>query len=182
MHEEISSGLTRVERRATFGLASVYGVRMLGLFMILPVFALYAIGLEGVTPSLVGLAIGIYGLTQAIFQIPLGMLSDRIGRKPVIIMGLLVFAAGSVLAALADSITGVIIGRALQGSGAVAAATLALAADLTRGNRSLESNGGGGADHWRFFFGSDGGGAFAGTVDRCFRYFLAHRVARAGSH
>ncbi len=132
MQEVENSGLTPLERRTTFGLAGVYGVRMLGLFMILPVFALYATGLEGVTPTLVGLAIGIYGLTQAMFQIPLGMLSDRVGRKPVIIGGLLVFALGSVVAALSDSITGVIVGRALQGSGAVASATLALVADLTR--------------------------------------------------
>ncbi|MGV6859148.1 MAG: MFS transporter [bacterium] len=132
MQEVENSGLTPLERRTTFGLAGVYGVRMLGLFMILPVFALYAAGLEGVTPTLVGLAIGIYGLTQAVFQIPLGMLSDRLGRKPVIVGGLLVFALGSVVAAMSDSITGVIIGRALQGSGAVASATLALVADLTR--------------------------------------------------
>lgn len=132
MQEVTNSDLTPLERRTTVSLAGVYGVRMLGLFMILPVFALYASDLEGVTPGLVGLAIGIYGLTQALFQIPLGMLSDRLGRKPVIIGGLLVFAFGSVVAAMADTITGIIIGRALQGSGAVAAATLALAADLTR--------------------------------------------------
>lgn len=124
--------LTQVERRTTFGLAGVYGIRMLGLFMILPVFALYATTLEGVTPTLVGLAIGIYGLTQAVFQIPLGLLSDRIGRKPVIVGGLMVFALGSVIAATAKTIDGVVIGRAIQGSGAIAAATLALLADLTR--------------------------------------------------
>lgn len=124
--------LTPQEMRSAFGLAAIYGVRMLGLFMILPVFALYARELAGVTPTLVGLAIGIYGLTQALLQIPLGMLSDRVGRKPVIVGGLLVFALGSVVAAMSTSIAGVIIGRALQGSGAIAAATLALAADLTR--------------------------------------------------
>ncbi len=124
--------LTGVERRTTVGLAGVYGIRMLGLFMILPVFALYATTLEGVTPTLVGLAIGIYGLTQAVFQIPLGLLSDRIGRKPVILAGLAVFALGSVIAATATSIEGVVAGRAIQGSGAIAAATLALLADLTR--------------------------------------------------
>jgi predicted MFS family arabinose efflux permease len=107
-------------------------MRMLGLFMILPVFALYAHDLVGATPLLVGLAIGAYGLTQAIFQIPFGLASDRIGRKPVIYAGLVIFAMGSVVAATADSISGVIIGRALQGSGAIAAATIALAADLTR--------------------------------------------------
>jgi predicted MFS family arabinose efflux permease len=120
------------ERRAALALAGVYAVRMLGLFMILPVFALYAEGLAGVTPSLVGLAIGVYGFTQAALQLPLGMLSDRLGRKPVIVAGLLVFAIGSVVAAMSDSIYGVILGRALQGAGAVAAALMALAADLTR--------------------------------------------------
>ena len=132
MRENDQSGLTALEKRSTVGLAGVYGVRMLGLFMILPVFAIYATRLEGVTPTLVGLAIGIYGLTQAMLQIPLGMLSDRIGRKPVIFGGLAVFALGSIVAAMSDTIYGVIFGRALQGSGAIAAATLALLADLTR--------------------------------------------------
>lgn len=100
--------------------------------MIMPVFALYAQDLDGYSATLTGLALGIYGLTQALFQIPLGMLSDRIGRKPVIIGGLVVFALGSVVAALADDMTGVIIGRALQGTGAIASAVMALAADLTR--------------------------------------------------
>lgn len=124
--------MTPGERRAAFSMAGIYAVRMLGLFMILPVFSLYASGLEGVTPFLIGLAIGVYGLTQAIFQIPLGMLSDRIGRKPVIVGGLLLFALGSVVAALSDNIYAIIIGRALQGAGAVASAVMALAADLTR--------------------------------------------------
>ncbi len=123
--------MSALEKRATFGLASIMALRMLGLFMILPVFALYAEHLQGVTPTLVGLAIGIYGLTQAGFQIPFGMMSDRFGRKPVITVGLLIFAVGSVVAASSDSIMGVIIGRALQGMGAVAAAILALTADLT---------------------------------------------------
>jgi MFS family permease len=124
--------MTSAERRATFGLAGVYGFRMLGLFLILPVFALYAEGLAGATPLLTGLAIGIYGLTQAMLQIPFGLLSDRIGRKPVIFAGLALFALGSVIAAVADDIWMIIIGRAIQGSGAVAAAVMALAADLTR--------------------------------------------------
>ena len=124
--------MTSRERRVALSLAGIFSSRMLGLFMILPVFTLYAGELEGSTMTLAGIAMGIYGLTQAVFQIPLGMLSDRIGRKPVIIGGLLVFAAGSVLAALADSIYGVIAGRALQGAGAIASAIMALAADLTR--------------------------------------------------
>jgi MFS family permease len=124
--------MTPGERRAATALASIYALRMLGLFMILPVFALYAEQLQGVTPLAVGLAISAYGLTQALLQIPFGLASDRIGRKPVIVFGLLLFAAGSVVAALADSVTMVIVGRALQGSGAIAAAVLALAADLTR--------------------------------------------------
>ncbi|RMD69816.1 MAG: MFS transporter [Gammaproteobacteria bacterium] len=120
------------ERRAAYSLASIYALRMLGLFMIFPVFSLYARHLAGATPVLIGLALGIYGLTQAILQIPFGWASDRLGRKPVIIAGLLLFAGGSVVAALAHTIYGVIIGRALQGSGAIAAAVMALAADLTR--------------------------------------------------
>ncbi len=113
-------------------LAAVYAVRMLGLFMILPVFALYTESLLHATPLLIGIAIGIYGLTQALFQIPLGLLSDKIGRKPVIIGGLLVFALGSIIAALSHEIEWIIFGRAVQGMGAIAAATMALAADLTR--------------------------------------------------
>jgi MFS family permease len=113
-------------------LAAVFAVRMLGLFMILPVFSPYAMQLKGHSAFLVGVALGAYGLTQAIFQIPLGMLSDRLGRKPVIVCGLLLFFLGSVVAASADSITGVIIGRALQGAGAIAAAVMAMLADLTR--------------------------------------------------
>jgi MFS family permease len=105
---------------------------MLGLFLILPVFAIQAEGLAGATPLLIGLAIGAYGLTQAILGIPFGMLSDRIGRKPVIFGGLALFAVGSVVAALATSIDGVILGRVIQGSGAIAAAVMALGADLTR--------------------------------------------------
>jgi MFS family permease len=125
-------GMTSAERKAAFSLAGLYALRMLGLFMILPVFALYAEQLGDATPFLAGLAIGIYGLTQACLQIPFGMLSDRFGRKRIIIVGLVIFAAGSALAALADSIFWVILGRALQGAGAIAAAVMALAADLSR--------------------------------------------------
>ncbi len=121
-----------MERRATAGLAVIFAMRMLGLFMILPVFTLYAVDLEGYTPALAGLAIGIYGLTQALLQIPFGMLSDRIGRKPVIVAGLLIFALGSMVAALAESMSMVIIGRAMQGAGAIAAVVMAMLADLTR--------------------------------------------------
>lgn len=120
------------EKRVAFLLAGIFSTRMLGLFMILPVFALYAQDVEGYTPFLAGLALGVYGLTQAFFQIPLGLISDRIGRKPVIIGGLLVFAVGSVVAATADNLWGIILGRALQGAGAIASAVMALAADLTR--------------------------------------------------
>lgn len=124
--------MTSTELRATTALASIMATRMLGLFMILPVFSLYARQLPDVTAFLTGLAIGIYGLSQAILQIPFGMLSDRFGRKSIITIGLLIFAIGSIVAATSTDIIGIIIGRALQGAGAVAAAILALLADLTR--------------------------------------------------
>lgn len=120
------------ERKSAISLALLMSFRMLGLFMILPIFSLYAQHLKGVTPHLIGLALGIYGLTQACLQIPFGMLSDKIGRKPVICFGLLIFAFGSVVAALAHSIEGVIIGRALQGGGAVGSVIIALLADSTK--------------------------------------------------
>ncbi|WP_078084445.1 MFS transporter [Microbulbifer mangrovi] len=120
------------ERRALAGLASLYVFRMLGLFMVLPVLSLYGADYRGSTPALLGLALGAYGLSQALLQIPLGVLSDRWGRKPVIFLGLGIFALGSVVAALTDSVYGLIAGRILQGAGAIAAATMALAADLTR--------------------------------------------------
>ena len=124
--------MNQLEKRTAYSLAAVFAVRMLGLFMILPILPLFANELTNSTPFLVGLTIGIYGLTQALLQIPLGMLSDKIGRKPVIIGGLLVFTLGSVIAALSDNIYLIIIARAIQGSGAIAATTMALAADLSR--------------------------------------------------
>lgn len=129
---EFREKLGSQERQAGISLALIYAFRMLGLFMILPVFALYAEELPETTPMLTGLALGIYGLTQAVLQIPFGMLSDKVGRKPVIAAGLLIFAVGSLLAASADGIYGIIAGRALQGAGAIAAALMALAADLSR--------------------------------------------------
>ena len=97
-----NNGMHPAERRAVFSLAGIYALRMMGLFMILPVFAIYGETLEGYTPTLVGIAIGIYGLTQAALQIPFGMASDHFGRKPVITLGLIIFAIGSVVAAMAD--------------------------------------------------------------------------------
>ena len=129
---DAAAGMSRNEVRSAVSMAGIYALRMLGLFMILPVFALYAGDLEGATPALAGLAIGIYGMTQALLQIPFGLVSDHIGRKPVIVFGLLVFAAGSVVAATADTMFMVIVGRALQGAGAIAAAVMALTADLIR--------------------------------------------------
>jgi MFS family permease len=119
------------EFRAATSLAAVFSVRLLGLFMIYPVFATYARNLSGANPYLIGEALGIYGLSQGLLQIPFGLLSDRVGRKVMIVLGLLLFAAGSAVAAVSTSIGGVIVGRALQGSGAVGAVILALVADLT---------------------------------------------------
>lgn len=127
--------LNRQERHAAIVLALLFASRMLGLFMVLPVFALYAVGYQGATPALIGLAIGAYGATQALLQLPFGWWSDRFGRKPVIYIGLLLFALGSVLAATSDHILGVIAGRALQGAGAISSAVLALLSDLTRPQR-----------------------------------------------
>ena len=125
--------MTALERRSSVSLALIFALRMLGLFLVLPVFALEARKYPGGDdPALVGLAMGIYGLTQAFLQLPLGLASDRLGRKRVIVAGLLVFAAGSLVAALAGSITGLLVGRALQGEGAVSAAVTALLADQTR--------------------------------------------------
>ncbi|AOE49202.1 MFS transporter [Kangiella sediminilitoris] len=127
-----SSSLTSTERRSAVSLASIFALRMLGLFMLLPVIRILGEDLEGATLPLLGLALGIYGLSQAILQLPLGVLSDKIGRKPVIYGGLLIFIAGSLVAGFSESIWGLIAGRALQGAGAIASAVMALAADLSR--------------------------------------------------
>ncbi len=132
MHDPHSERMSGSETRAAGGLALVFAFRMLGMFMVLPVLATYGMDLAGATPALIGLAIGAYGLTQAVLQIPFGIISDRIGRRPVIYLGLVIFALGSVLAAQADSIWGVIAGRILQGAGAISAAVMALLSDLTR--------------------------------------------------
>ncbi len=124
--------MTPRELRATGSLAAIFAMRLLGLFMIYPVFAAYARHLPGATPAMIGLALGAYGLTQGVLQIPFGLLSDRIGRKTVISAGLVLFGVGSAVAALATSIEGVLLGRILQGTGAVGSAILALVADLTR--------------------------------------------------
>lgn len=124
--------LNSLEKRAAIALALVFSTRMLGLFMLLPVFALYGEQLAGFSPLWIGLAIGAYGLTQAMLQIPFGWLSDKIGRHKVMLLGLSLFVLGSVVAALADSVYMVTLGRVLQGAGAIAGAILALAADLTR--------------------------------------------------
>lgn len=128
-----SEKMTPAELRATLSLASIYGLRMLGMFLILPIFAIYASTLPDKPSGLmVGLALGAYGLTQALLQLPFGMASDKYGRKPMIYIGLAIFAIGSMVAALAMNIEGVIIGRAIQGAGAVSAVVTALVADLTR--------------------------------------------------
>lgn len=124
--------MTAIEWRAALSIALIFFCRMMGLFMLLPVMALYADELKFSTLTLVGIAIGIYGLGQALFQIPLGLLSDRIGRKPVIVFGLSLFLMGGIVAAYSETIYGVIAGRALQGVGAIASASLALLADLTQ--------------------------------------------------
>jgi len=125
--------MSPTELRASLSLASIFGLRMLGMFVILPVFAIYSEHLKGGDNlTLVGIALGAYGLTQAILQIPFGWLSDRYGRKPVIYFGLAIFAIGSFVAAYADDIYIVILGRVLQGAGAISAAVIAMVADLTR--------------------------------------------------
>jgi MFS family permease len=127
-----NNALNPTEKRTATALAVVFALRMLGLFMVMPVFATYGQDLIGYSPLWIGIAIGAYGLTQALLQIPAGIASDRFGRRPVIIIGLLIFAIGGLIAAYADTIYGVTAGRALQGTGAIASVILALAADTTR--------------------------------------------------
>jgi MFS family permease len=129
MHSE---KMTRTEKQAVVSLSAIMSLRMIGLFMVLPVFSLYASQLKGANPITIGLAMGVYGLAQALFQIPFGALSDRVGRKPIIFSGLLIFVTGSILAGMANTMTWMILGRTLQGVGAVGSTTLAMMADLTR--------------------------------------------------
>ena len=124
--------MSSLEIRAALSLASIFALRMLGLFLILPVFAIHAKTLPGYDIALVGWVLGIYGLTQGLLQIPFGMASDRFGRKPVIIIGLILFAAGSFIAAMPGDIWTAMMGRAIQGAGAISAAVSAYLSDLTR--------------------------------------------------
>lgn len=124
--------MNRLEIKGASSLAIVYVLRMLGLFMVMPVMAVAALKFPDYSPLLLGLAIGGYGLTQAVLQIPMGILSDRIGRKPVIVVGLLLFALGSGIAGMADDLTTIVIGRIIQGAGAIAGAVMALAGDISR--------------------------------------------------
>lgn len=124
--------MNALERRSTFALSSIFALRMLGLFMIIPVFSVAGQAYEGATPALIGLAVGVYGLTQALLQIPFSLIADRYSRKPLIVFGLLLFALGGAIAAMSDTIYGVIIGRAIAGGGAVSAVVMALLADVTR--------------------------------------------------
>lgn len=124
--------LTPLEKKTLAGLSLIFSIRMFGLFIVLPVISLYAKKLPGSDPFWLGLALGGYGLTQALFQVPFGMLSDKFGRKPIIVLGLVIFGIGSVMAATAHSVESLFVGRLLQGSGAVASVIIALMADLTR--------------------------------------------------
>ena len=125
------SKLSSLERRSALTLACVISLRLFGLFLIMPVFSLYAKTMPDATGFMIGLALGVYGIGQVLLQIPLGLLSDRIGRKPAITLGLILFAIGGLIAAMSHTLVGIVIGRAVQGMGAVAGAGIALAADLT---------------------------------------------------
>ncbi|MFC2968271.1 MFS transporter [Acidimangrovimonas pyrenivorans] len=131
-HQKNETTLTKTEFRSTAAIAAIYMTRLMGLFMIYPVFAHFARGLSGATPRNIGFALGAYGLTQGLLQIPFGLLSDRLGRRTMVVLGLAVFCVGSVIAALSGSIWGVLVGRALQGAGAIGSVLLASVADVTR--------------------------------------------------
>ena len=131
--------MNALERRSTFALSSIFALRMLGLFMIIPVFSVAGQTYEYATPALLGLAVGIYGLTQAILQIPFSLIADRYSRKPLVVFGLLLFALGGAIAAMSDTIYGVIIGRAIAGGGAVSAVVMALLADGTREENRMKA-------------------------------------------
>ena len=131
--------MNALERRSTFALSSIFALRMLGLFMIIPVFSVAGQTYEYATPALLGLAVGIYGLTQAILQIPFSLIADRYSRKPLVVLGLLLFALGGAIAAMSDTIYGVIIGRAIAGGGAVSAVVMALLADVTREENRMKA-------------------------------------------
>ncbi|QDK96409.1 MFS transporter [Acinetobacter tandoii] len=124
--------MNSLERRSTFALSSIFALRMLGLFMIIPVFSVAGQSYQYASPALIGLAVGVYGLSQAILQIPFSLIADRFSRKPLVVLGLLLFAIGGAVAAMSDTIYGVIIGRAIAGAGAVSAVVMALLADVTR--------------------------------------------------
>lgn len=124
--------MTATEKRAVTSLSLIMALRMIGLFMIIPIFALYAKQLYGATPLLIGVALGVYGITQALLQVPFGLLSDHLGRRRIILLGLLLFALGSMIAALSSSIYGIILGRALQGGSAIGSTIMAMIADFTR--------------------------------------------------
>ena len=124
--------MNALERRSTFALSSIFALRMLGLFMIIPVFSVAGQSYQYATPTLIGLAVGVYGLTQAILQIPFSLIADRYSRTPLVVLGLLLFALGGAIAAMSETIYGVIIGRAIAGGGAVSAVVMALLADVTR--------------------------------------------------
>ncbi|UDG79164.1 Inner membrane transport protein YajR [Candidatus Ecksteinia adelgidicola] len=126
------STMTALERRTTFGLSVILSLRMFGIFMVLPALTTYGMYLNGANKVLIGIAIGVYGLCQAIFQIPLGFISDSIGRKPIIIGGLIIFMFGSIIPIINHSIWGVILGRALQGAGTITSSVMALLSDLIR--------------------------------------------------
>ena len=131
--------MNALERRSTFALSSIFALRMLGLFMIVPVFSVAGQSYQYATPALIGLAVGVYGLTQALLQIPFSLIADRFSRKPLIIIGLLLFALGGAIAAMPETIYGVIIGRAVAGGGAVSAVVMALLADVTREENRMKA-------------------------------------------